>query len=1462
MLFTAGLGYFLFVSQGTLATNQANASRQNAQLQAGQEALLPKLVLSGTTFVVSANNTGGTPVTISSIYVADNTGKIINPPGIMGQAATNVSAAQWPLTLSVGESTNALTGCVAGKTGCNIALSGFSYSPGSPVTVEIVTAKGDLFSAPYPPPALTTTTSATVDSVTTSVTLSSIGNGANALVAKMVATPSQVLSGATVTDTVTVYNYASSAVTGVTISMNAPGVTGTAGLALLSACSPSPQTVAAYSGSGNPPSITFSCTYTATTGAVGGFGSFSGSASGTLTGVGITSAEALSNSIQIGGSSNVPTQGAFAANFFFLKYSACQNAPSGSAGSYTYSSPCSSTPIPMPPTSLDALANGNYISGFSDYYVAYYVQVTNNFNATLPLLEYSYLFMDPGVSEEAYNFLVGTATSPQVPYFPNYCSSGGCAGNDLPTFTSYAATAATCAESGPSYNAPSPTTCIDVAPGQTVTLTFAACGFGSANWMWGGTAYAQQFDNGNDCNSSPPGYQHAVPEGQTLAVVLSYVYKNQVYSQVMPFEGQAVTNLRTASTAVACSPSPDAVNAPSTCTVTVTDLSSGTPITPTGTVTLSQNPAAGGTLSSGGACTLAGAGASATCTLTFTPSLGQEGSDTLTATYPGDTNHSPSAGITSLTVTPRTTSTSVVCTPSTAVPNTPTSCVITVTDTSAGTSVTPTGTITMAQNPLSSGTFTPAATCTLASGTCTVTYTPNLNFAGTVTITGSYGGDTDHSVSSQSTPVTWGRTTTTAVVCVPNSLPVKVASTCTATVTDTATGAPITPTGTVSFFQSSPALGTFSGGGACTLAGAGASATCSVTFTPGSGQEGAITITASYPGDASHLLSSGSTSITANKRATSTAISCPSQPHNGQTTCTFTVSDTSPGTTSTPTGTVDTFSDGGRGGTFGGASCALVSGVCSVTYTPSACGTSAVAISATYEGDTNHLTSTGGTSLALTMTFAKVSGTSPVDCVPVTITNSQASATPSGFQEMITVNSNNYHAQLASDLSNVNWQDGNGNILNSWRESGVLSTDTSDPYWINLGSNTISGGGGTLVIYYTLYPTSLSVLNTVNTGVAPQLTGATLPNYGKYDDGANVFTQYGGASWSTLTKVEGTWDTTNGYLEQTATAVTGNGGPAALIEGTSYPANGNYIIESAFSYTSQANARVGLVAVQTLNSGDPNGYRFICQQGNNGNGCLSFLNDLIVWEVNNAYQGVVSTSYTMSVVDRAGTWSGTLYSGYGVTGASLTTLASTAYTAANNKGATTGYVGVSAAYYTGSAVDGNPAHFQWFRLRQVPPSNVMPSASFGSLAVISSFPPPMWLPLSLLSSEAGLVTNALSPSLRISPSLPASIVPFAPAVRALVLSTRLALAVITNAASETLSPALWGGAGPLSLVAGALVLASAAGLALGGIASSASASPCPNVRRRASLSAALSAALRLLSSHRPRLGLGSTALGR
>ena len=100
-----------------------------------------------------------------------------------------------------------------------------------------------------------------------------------------------------------------------------------------------------------------------------------------------------------------------------------------------------------------------------------------------------------------------------------------------------------------------------------------------------------------------------------------------------------------------------------------------------------------------------------------------------------------------------------------------------------------------------------------------------------------------------------------ALHCAPGAVVAGHATTCTPTVTDLLT-TPSTPTGTINF--SSSGTGTFSSpGSSCTLAPAATArqASCSVTYTPSAVGSGTHTITASYPGDATHAPSQADTAV-------------------------------------------------------------------------------------------------------------------------------------------------------------------------------------------------------------------------------------------------------------------------------------------------------------------------------------------------------------------------------------------------------------------------------------------------------------------------------------------------------------------------------------------------------------------------------------------------------------------------
>ena len=102
------------------------------------------------------------------------------------------------------------------------------------------------------------------------------------------------------------------------------------------------------------------------------------------------------------------------------------------------------------------------------------------------------------------------------------------------------------------------------------------------------------------------------------------------------------------------------------------------------------------------------------------------------------------------------------------------------------------------------------------------------------------------------------------------------AITCVATVTRSSGS--LTPSGTVSWVTGG--AGTFVTS-PCTLAGSGASATCSVTYSPTSVGTGSHLITATYSGDVSYLTSNGNQSVTVNAAAVAPVITASSKVYDG-----------------------------------------------------------------------------------------------------------------------------------------------------------------------------------------------------------------------------------------------------------------------------------------------------------------------------------------------------------------------------------------------------------------------------------------------------------------------------------------------------------------------------------------------------------------------------------------------------
>ncbi len=175
----------------------------------------------------------------------------------------------------------------------------------------------------------------------------------------------------------------------------------------------------------------------------------------------------------------------------------------------------------------------------------------------------------------------------------------------------------------------------------------------------------------------------------------------------------------------------------------------------------------------------------------------------------------------------------------------------------------------------------------------------------------------------------------------------------------------------------------------------------------------------------------------------------------------------------------------------------LASGHSTVITVPGvACISTGIKFSLSSKLQYSYSTAVGSVAANATGTIAgTTSSPSITNYVPLTITSS--TATPSPFQQMIIVNMNTYSSYASSNLENIEFTYPNGTIIPSWRENGTSNAQTV-VYWLKLGSFT------SLTVHMDFFPTGDNVLNPVNTGEAPQLSGT----YAQYDNGVNVFNYY------------------------------------------------------------------------------------------------------------------------------------------------------------------------------------------------------------------------------------------------------------------------------------------------------------------------------------------------------------------
>ena len=322
------------------------------------------------------------------------------------------------------------------------------------------------------------------------------------------------------------------------------------------------------------------------------------------------------------------------------------------------------------------------------------------------------------------------------------------------------------------------------------------------------------------------------------------------------------------------------------------------------------------------------------------------------------------------------------------------------------------------------------------------------------------------------------------------------------------------------------------------------------------------------------------------------------------------------------------------------------------------------------------------------------SAASPLSYVTVTLTNSQITATPKNFSQLIKVDWSTYSSELNTNVSNVRFYNSttfsSSTELTGWIETNNTTAATSSNVWVNL-SGTIVPASGSVDIYMAFLAKTSSWSS--HWGLAPQLD----KTYGKHDNGASVFEFYdnfAGTALNSRWTVSGiTYTVNNGF---TATAT----GPEGFIISKALALNPATYVLDFYGTNFQTNAEWTVVGM--VDGGESG--------GTTGSGSGSMIvagyptvSQTVGWQRNGS--GIANTS-VMQSVQAAAVWtveptsssSTNFYINYG----GLQTVSSDADTYPLYEGLVS--AGGSDAAYTFTV----PVTVTWYRVRAYPPNGSMP----------------------------------------------------------------------------------------------------------------------------------------------------------
>ena len=311
--------------------------------------------------------------------------------------------------------------------------------------------------------------------------------------------------------------------------------------------------------------------------------------------------------------------------------------------------------------------------------------------------------------------------------------------------------------------------------------------------------------------------------------------------------------------------------------------------------------------------------------------------------------------------------------------------------------------------------------------------------------------------------------------------------------------------------------------------------------------------------------------------------------------------------------------------------------------------------------------------------------------IPITVSNSQDTATGTDFQLLLQFTPSSVSSYINPNCQNIAFYDSNNNKLYSWIENATSSTTSgSVNIWINLGNNNINASSNITIYMAIGNSTSVNYLdNPSNVGAQPNYTST----YGEYDNGDNVFTDYWNFAGTTLPSG---W-TGSGYTIDNGASVSGT---------TSY-----LITTSDFGNNNEIVDIYGLTPTATEGN---TGYGYATSSGWVGGSTYAFITnfDFNPGLFQNLIDGTGGTEFGSITLNGDyqvfSLWYNSTDS-YGMV--NYGTVAS-----ASQSTNTTLPIGIT---NNGAATTGFGYKMQWIRVRAYPPNGVMPSVTFGNIQTVT-----------------------------------------------------------------------------------------------------------------------------------------------